>query len=111
MKKEFYIVVPFDFEQNKSVKDNSYFWFFSDFWKSLTQNQELWNIKNQLRNFTNNKKEVLKRVNVVQTWLENIWIKAEPISKKDLVTFLADYYNPRMDSLNTIWDIDNYNLS
>lgn len=111
MKKEFYIVVPFDFEANKSVKDTSYFGFFSDFWKSITQNQELWNIKNQLKNFVNNKKEVLKRVNVIQTWLENIWIKAEPISKQELVKFLTDYYNPRMDSLNIIWDIDNYNLS
>ena len=69
------------------------------------------NIRSQLRNFTNNKKEVLKRVNVVQTWLENIWIKAEPISKEELVIFLADYYNPRLDSLNTVWNIDNYNLS
>lgn len=111
MKKEFYIVVPFDHEINKSVKDTSYFWFFSDFWKSITQNQELWNIKNQLRNFVSNKKEVYKRVNVVQTWLENLWIRAEPISKQELVAFLTDYYNPRMDSLNIIWDIENYNLS
>lgn len=111
MKKEFYIVVPFDFDWNKSVKDSSYFWFFTDFWKSINQNQELWNIKNQLKNFTNNKKELIKRVNVIQTWLENIWIKAEAISKQELVVFLADYYNPRMDSLSTIWNIDNYNLN
>lgn len=111
MKKEFYIVVPFDNDWNKSVKDTSYFWFFSDFWKSITQNQELINIKSQLRNFANNKKEVFKRVNVIQTWLENIWIKAEPITKQELVTFLTDYYNPRMDSLNTVWNIENYNLN
>ena len=111
MKKEFYIVVPFDLEENKSVKDNWYFWFITEFCKSINQNQELGNIRSQLRNFTNNKKEVLKRVNVVQTWLENIWIKAEPISKEELVIFLADYYNPRLDSLNTVWNIDNYNLS
>lgn len=111
MKKDFYIVVPYDSDWNKSVKDSSMFWFFSDFLKSINQNQELWNIKSQLRNFTKNKKEVFKRVNVVQTWLENIWIKAEPISKQELVVFLADYYNPRLDSLNTISNIDNYNLS
>ncbi|ATU05637.1 hypothetical protein BKN14_04335 [Candidatus Gracilibacteria bacterium HOT-871] len=111
MKKEFYIVVPFDLEENKSVKDNGYFGFITEFWKSINQNQELGNIRSQLRNFTNNKKEVLKRVNVVQTGLENIGIKAEPISKEELVIFLADYYNPRLDSLNTVGNIDNYNLS
>lgn len=111
MKKDFYIVVPFDHEWNSSVKDTSYFWFFSDFWKSITQNQEITNIKSQLRNFSANKKEVFKRVNIIQTWLENIWIKAEPISKQDLVAFLTDYYNPRMDSLNTISNIEDYNLN
>lgn len=111
MKKEFYIVVPFDFEWNKSVKNTWFFAFFDDFWKSINQNQELANIRSQLRNFSTNKKEIYKRINVIQTWLENIWIKAEPISKKELVEYLADYYNPRLDSLNTIWNIDNYNLS
>lgn len=111
MKKDFYIVVPFDNEGNKSVKDSSMFWFFSEFLKSISQSQELGNIKIQLKNFANMKKELYKRVNVVQTWLENMWIKAEPISKQELVVFLADYYNPRLDSLNTVGNIENYNLS
>lgn len=111
MKKEFYIVVPFDSEWNKSVKDKSYFGIFSDFWKSITQNQELLNLKSQLRNFVNNKKEVSKRVNVIKTWLENIWIRAEALTKNELFKFLSDYYNPRMDSLNTVSNIDDYNLN
>jgi len=86
--------------------------FFTDFWQSINQDQKLWNVKDQLKNFSRYKKEVLKRVSVVQTWLENIWIRADPISKNELVTFLSDYYNPRLDSLNTmVWNIDSYNLN
>ena len=86
--------------------------FFTDFWQSINQDQKLWNVKDQLKNFSRYKKEVLKRVSVVQTWLENICIRADPISKNELVTFLSDYYNPRLDSLNTmVWNIDSYNLN
>ena len=112
MKKEFYIIVPYDTEQNRSVKNTGFLSFFTDFWQSINQDQKLWNVKDQLKNFSRYKKEVLKRVSVVQTWLENIWIRADPISKNELVTFLSDYYNPRLDSLNTmVWNIDSYNLN
>ena len=77
----------------------------------MNQEQDLSTLRSQIRNFSKNQKELQKRVNVVQTWLENIWIKAEPISKQELVMFLSDYYNPRLDSLNPIWDIENYNLN
>jgi len=111
-KKEFYIIVPYDTEQNRSVKNTGFLSFFTDFWQSINQDQKLWNVKDQLKNFSRYKKEVLKRVSVVQTWLENIWIRADPISKNELVTFLSDYYNPRLDSLNTmVWNIDSYNLN
>jgi hypothetical protein len=112
MKKEFYIVIPFDNNENNSVKDSSFFWVFSSFWKSVNQATDLLTLKNQLKTFTKLKKWLISRFNWVKTWLENIWIRAEALKKQELVAFLADYYNPRLDSLMPVsWKIENYNLT
>ncbi len=111
MKKEFYVVIPFDMEANKSVKDDTFLWVFQSFWKSINQWQDISNIKTQLRNFSKLKKGLNWRANWVKTSLENIWIKAEALTKQELVKFLTDYYNPKLDSLETIWDIENYNIT
>ncbi len=112
MRKDFYIVIPFDEEDNSSVKDKSLLWPFKNFWESINQWQSTLKLKTQLKKFWKIKKELAKRVNWVKTSLENIWIKAEPIWKWELVNFLTDYYNPRMDSLAPIaWKIEDYNLN
>ena len=110
MKKEFYIIIPFDNDENKSVKDDSIMWVFSTFWKSINWAQDLLSVKSQIRNFSKMKKWLIWRSNSIKTWLENIWIRWEVLDKKELVSFLADYYNPRLDSLvkmkNEISDYD-----
>ena len=112
MKKEFYIIIPFDNEWDKSVKDDSLLWVFTSFWKSINQATDLVSIKTQLRNFVKLKKWLNSRFNWIKTWLENIWIRSEIMEKQELVNFLTDYYNPRLDSLTTIWsNIENYNLT
>ncbi|MBT3726712.1 hypothetical protein HOG21_03265 [bacterium] len=35
MKKEFYIILPFDNDENKSVKDSSFMGMFTNFWQSI----------------------------------------------------------------------------
>lgn len=112
MKKEFYIIIPFDNDGNKSVKDDSILGIFSSFWKSINQASDLVSIKSQQRNFSKLKKWLISRFNWTKTGLENIWIKAEMLSKEELVNFLTDYYNPRLDSLSGItWKIENYNIT
>ncbi len=112
MRKDFYIVVPFDEDSNLSVKDDSLLWNFKNFWKSINQAQSIDNVKIQLKKFSRIKKELAKRVNWIKTSLENIWIKTKLIEKEELVAFLTDYYNPRMDSLVTVNDnIKDYNLN
>jgi hypothetical protein len=111
MKKEFYIIIPYDHNENRSVKDTSMFWVFTNFWQSINGSADILKIKNQIRNFWQVKKWLTERSNAVKTWLENIWIRWEVIEKSELVTFLADYYNPSLDNLVTVKDISNYNLT
>lgn len=112
MKKDFYMIIPFDNVENKSVKDNSFFGMFASFWNSINGKDDILRIRSQIRTFSNLKKWLNSRVNVVKTSLESIWIRAEELDKKDLVKFLADYYNPTMENFVSVKsDIENYNLT
>lgn len=111
MKKEFYIILPFDEEENKSVKDNSFLWVFRGFWQSINGANDVLKLKGQIRNFTKMKKGLLGRTNSLKTGLENIWLKAEVLDKQELVSFLTEYYNPSLDSLVKMnHDPSEYNL-
>ncbi len=50
MKKEFYIIVPFDQENNNSVRKTDMFGFFSNFWNALRQDESVADIRmNRIR--------------------------------------------------------------
>jgi hypothetical protein len=99
MKKEFYIILPYDEADNKSVKDDSIMWVFNTFWQSINGWTDLLKIKSQIRNFSKMKKGLIGRSNSIKTGLENIWLKADILDKQELVWFLTEYYNPSLDSL------------
>jgi len=56
MKKEFYIVIPYDDVEDKSVRDTSLVGVFKNFWSSITSGNDLMQIRSQIRNFANTKK-------------------------------------------------------
>lgn len=51
MKKEFYIIVPFDMDEDKSVKDTSIFGVFKNFWRAINNKDDIAKIKSQIRDF------------------------------------------------------------
>lgn len=105
MKKDFYIVIPYDVVDNTSVKDDSLMWPFKNFMANVFNNNvDTLKIKSQLRNFTKNKKWLLSRVNAVKTGLENMWIRWEVLEKNELVKYLTEYYNPKINDYVTIKD-------
>lgn len=112
MKKEFYIVLPYDETENKSVKDSSLAWIFRNFWLSINWWQDLLRVRSQIRNFSKMKKWLIARSNSIKTWLENVWLKAEILTKQEVVSFFTEYYNPSLDSLIKMWkDPTQYNLT
>lgn len=111
MKKDFYIIVPFDDEENKSIKDDWFLWPVKNFWNAVFKNSiDVLKIKSQLRNYTKMKKWLVDRSNSVKIGLESIWIKGNIIEKWELIKFLTDYYNPNIESYNTIQMDTDYNL-
>ena len=112
MKKEFYIVIPYDMEENKSVKDTSIFWVFKKFWQSFNNSDDIIKIRWQIRKFSDLKKWLNGRIGTVKTSLESIWIRTTELDKWELVTLLSDYYNPSLWNLQTLKnDISQYNLT
>jgi len=110
MKKDFYIVLPFDENENKSVKDDSFLWNFSNFWKSINPASDLLEVRLQIKNFSKLKKWLNTRVNSIKTWLENIWIRWDVLEKWELIKFLMEYYNPNLSNTINFSDIKNYDL-
>lgn len=111
MKKEFYIVVPFDYEDGKSVRDNTIIWLFKNFWLAINNSNNLMKIKMQIRNHQKIKKWLQNRVNIIKTSLESIWIRARELEKWELVKFLTDYYNPNLESHTSLKDdVEKYNV-
>ncbi|MCH2188456.1 hypothetical protein MK079_01345 [Candidatus Gracilibacteria bacterium] len=100
MKKEFYIVIPYDEAENKSVKNDGVFGMFENFWQSINGNDTLIKVKTQLKNFAKIKKGLVGRANMVQVGLENIGIKGEVLGKTELISFLTEYYNPSLSNLS-----------
>jgi len=113
MRKDFYIIIPFDKVENTSVRDNSLLWPIKKFWSWVFNNNvDTLKIRSQIRNFTEAKKWLLARSNTIKVWLENIWVRATELEKSELINFLIDYYNPRMDNFTQIkTNLENYNLS
>ncbi len=112
MKKEFYIIIPYDKEEDQSIRNISLLWPFKNFWNWVFNNSvDKLKIKEQIRQFNSMKKWLISRANVVKIWLENLWIKATELDKEELIKLLIDYYNPRLDNFTEIkTDISNLNV-
>ncbi len=109
MKKDFYIVIPFDQDDNNSVKDSSLIGSLKGAWSSIFDNHiDTLKIKSQMRNFQKMKKGLIGRSNSIKTGLENIGIHADPINKEDLIKFYTDYYNPSLNNLKTVKSDSNW---
>ncbi len=111
MKKDFYVVVPFDQEEDQSVKATGIFSIFKNFWRSINNGDDISKIRSQIRNFAATKKGLAARTNTVKSSLESIWIRATELEKSELVTLLSEYYNPTLGNLRSMKsDVSEYNL-
>jgi type IV secretory pathway VirB4 component len=111
MKKEFYVVVPYDTIEGKSVRDTDFLWPIKNFWKSINGAIDVSGLRSQIRNFANMKKGVFQRINSVKTALEAIWIRWTPLEKAELIKFLTEYYNPSLDNITPVKEVDGkYNI-
>lgn len=112
MKKEFFIIVPFDFENNESVKKTDIFWVFRSFWSALSQEESVTDIRANRSRLERLKKWNFERLSTIKMSLEAIGLKAEEVKKEDLIKLIYNYYNPRLKTENVLKaDTDTLNLA
>ena len=102
MKKDFYIVIPFDFTEGATVRDLSFFGVFRSFWSALSQEETVGTIREKRRKLESLRSGNLERVNVIRGSLEQIGIRSEEVKKDELIKLLIAYYNPRLGGDNRI---------
>ncbi len=102
MKKEFYIIVPFDLENNNSVRKTDMFGFFSNFWNALRQEESVADIRMNRIRTERMRKGNFERASTVKMSLESIGLKGEILGKEDLIKLVYNYYNPRIKVENNL---------
>ncbi len=102
MKKEFFIIVPFDFENNESVKKTDIFGVFRSFWSALSQEESVTDIRANRSRLEKLKKGNFERLSTIKMSLEAIGLKAEEVKKEDLIKLIYNYYNPRLKTENVL---------
>lgn len=110
MKKDFYIVVPFDHDDNKSVRETGIVGLFRSFWSAITSEETIGSIREKRRRAETMKKENFDRLSTIKTSLESVGIKSEEVKKDELIRLLIGYYNPKINADATVKDISKVNI-
>ncbi len=110
MKKDFYIVVPFDHDEERSVRETGLFGIFRSFWSAITSEETIVSIREKRRKAESMKKWNLERLSTIKTSLESVGIKSEEVKKDELIKLLIGYYNPKVNAEVKIKDIDTVNI-
>lgn len=88
MEKEFYVIVPYDPAGTESQS------LIQSFIQRLTPKDTLGDIKKREGQFSNLKKGVSQRVNIVKSGLEQCGLKVEQLDTKELIELFYNSYNP-----------------
>ncbi|MDD2916978.1 MAG: hypothetical protein PHH70_04005 [Candidatus Gracilibacteria bacterium] len=110
MKKDFYIVVPFDMDEDKSVRDTGIVGVFRSFWAAITSEETVTSIRNKRRHSENMRKGNYERLSTIKTSLEGIGIKSDELKKDDLIKLLIGYYNPKVNADVKVKDMNTVNV-
>lgn len=96
MRKDFYIIVPFDTDMERSVRDTGLVGIFKSFWSAITAEETIVTLREKRRRIDSLKKGNSERLATIKGSLENIGIKSEEVKKDELIRLLIGYYNPRL---------------
>jgi hypothetical protein len=96
MRKDFYIVVPFDTDTDRSVRDPGMLGYFRSFWSAITNEETVMSIRDKRRRAESLKKGNLERVSQIKSALESTGLKSEELKKDELIRLMIDHYNPKL---------------
>ncbi len=112
MKKDFFIVIPFDQENNESVRKTDFFGIFKTFWSALNQDENVSDIRLNRQRIDLLRKGNFERLSIIKTSLDAIGLRSEEVKKDDLIKLIYSYYNPRVhtESATLKTEVDGMNI-
>lgn len=110
MKKDFYIVVPYDTDEDKSVRDTGIAGIFRTFWAAITSEETITSIRDKRRRADYMRKGNFERLSTIKTSLEAVGIKSDEVKKDELIKLLIGYYNPKVNGDVKVKDISKVNV-
>ena len=94
--KEFYIIIPYYWDERDTAQVNKSRW--DKFLNILNAKDSVEMIVERYRTFIKNEQNIQTRENVLIWWLNDLWIQAERLDTAGTVSLLFRMYNPLLDS-------------
>ncbi len=104
MQKDFYVVVPYD--PFRSTKPN----FLQRFFQDMSPKDSFSELKRRHNEFTQIKKGLNQRINVVKSGLENAGLAAQQLTTQQLIELFYETYNPLSSRNQKIEDLEEINV-
>ena len=94
--KEFYVVIPYYWDEKDAEQVNRSWW--DKFLNILNAKDDVEMIVERYRTFIKNEQNIQTRENVLISWLNDLWMSAERLDTAWVVSLLFRMYNPLLDS-------------
>ncbi len=104
MEKEFYVVVP----QDPFGQDSKGLW--RSFKEYIFPEDSVSKIKERQRQFTELKKKLQDRVNVIRSGLEGCGLRVNPLDTQELIELFYQTYNPQSSRVQKVTDANDHAL-
>ena len=94
--KEFYVVIPYYWDERDAEQVNRSRW--DKFLNVLNAKDDVEMIVDRYRTFIKNEQNIQTRENVLIAWLNDLWMSAERLDTAWVISLLFRMYNPLLDS-------------
>ena len=94
--KEFYVVIPYYWDERDAEQVNRSWW--DKFLNVLNAKDDVEMIVDRYRTFIKSEQNIQTRENVLIAWLNDLWMSAERLDTAWVISLLFRMYNPLLDS-------------
>lgn len=104
MKKEFYIVIPHDDNNNRSVAPRGILEMIKSFFGGVSQTVTLEQIRHTMARMQHLQKKCQEKSNMIQSSLQFVGLQSHVLEKEDLIELMISYYDPKVNSVAKVLD-------
>lgn len=106
MKKEFYIIIPHDEENNESVSSKWMFQIVKSFFSGVSQSVSIEDMRKNVARSVYLKKRLMEKTSMIKGSLEFVWLRSNVLTKDQLIELMISYYDPKVNSVSKVLDSD-----